>query len=333
MISVIVPVYHVEPYLRQCVDSILDQTYRDIEILLIEDGSPDRCGEICDEYGRNDDRVKVYHTENRGLAAARNLGLREAAGEYIGFVDSDDWIEADMYEVLLRLLEKTGADVSVCDFIQEPVSFKKDFYPVDTVLHGTDTINALFTKAVNYTVWNKLYRREIFRGILFPDGKNYEDVAAMHRIMHKASGVAVIPAVKYHYRIRDESITKIYSAKNLMDYADAYLESYGYLSTELSGLFSDEVLLQLPAKGISKVWRWWYGCSSDEKREYAERIKELVCFARKHFPTFGYRSWPGYLRLSALFMHYNRGMAFALMYGLNQAYRKIWPEKGNAAGD
>lgn len=119
MISIIVPVYKVEPYLRQCVDSILNQTYRDLEILLIDDGSPDCCGKICDEYEKKDKRVRVFHTENRGLSIARNLGLKETQGDYIGFVDSDDWIEPDMYEVLLKCLEETGADICVCGYSYE----------------------------------------------------------------------------------------------------------------------------------------------------------------------------------------------------------------------
>ncbi|MBO7397990.1 MAG: glycosyltransferase family 2 protein, partial [Clostridia bacterium] len=97
MISVIVPVYKTEEYLNQCVESILNQTYKDLEILLIDDGSPDRCGELCDDFAERDNRIRVFHTENRGVAAARNFGIREAKGEYIGFVDSDDWIEPDMY--------------------------------------------------------------------------------------------------------------------------------------------------------------------------------------------------------------------------------------------
>ena len=97
MISVIVPVYNVEPWLRQCLDSIVGQTYGDLEILLVDDGSTDRCGAVCEEYARADARIRVFHTENRGLSAARNLGLREARGELIGFVDADDWIEPEMY--------------------------------------------------------------------------------------------------------------------------------------------------------------------------------------------------------------------------------------------
>ena len=127
MISVIVPVYKVEPYLRQCVDSILGQTYRDIEVLLIDDGSPDRCGEICEEYAGKDARVRVFHTENNGLSSARNLGLREAKGEYIGFVDSDDWIDPDMYEILLRRIEESGTNVSVCGVRSESQRFICDY--------------------------------------------------------------------------------------------------------------------------------------------------------------------------------------------------------------
>ena len=119
MISIIVPVYNVESYLRKCLDSILAQTYRDLEILVVDDGSTDGSGAICDEYAGKDDRIKVFHTENKGLSCARNLGLDSANGDWIGFVDSDDWIELDMYEVLLRKAEKTGADVVECGVYEE----------------------------------------------------------------------------------------------------------------------------------------------------------------------------------------------------------------------
>ncbi len=121
MISVIVPVYNVEPYLAGCLDSILSQTYRDLEILLIDDGSTDRGGTICDEYAAKDPRIRVFHTENRGLSAARNRGLDEAKGEYVGFVDSDDRIDPDMFEYLLEAAERTGADVTECGvFVEYP---------------------------------------------------------------------------------------------------------------------------------------------------------------------------------------------------------------------
>ena len=118
MISVIIPVYNVEPYLRKCLDSVVNQTYRNLEILVIDDGSTDGSGAICDEYA-SDRRMRIFHTENRGLSCARNLGLDEAKGEWIGFVDSDDWIEPDMYEALLKKAEETGADIVECGVFRE----------------------------------------------------------------------------------------------------------------------------------------------------------------------------------------------------------------------
>ena len=119
LISVIVPVYNVEPYLRQCIDSILGQTYKDLQVLLIDDGSPDGSGDICDEYAQKDHRIEVFHTENRGLSAARNLGISEAKGDMISFIDPDDWIEYRLFEVLYTVLERTGADISACSFAEE----------------------------------------------------------------------------------------------------------------------------------------------------------------------------------------------------------------------
>ena len=106
------------------------QTYADLEILLVDDGSPDRCGQSCDEYEKQDCRVRVFHTQNHGLSAARNVGLQNAEGEYIGFVDSDDWIEPEMYETLLRGLEETGSNVCICDFCQEPIAYEKEYYRI-----------------------------------------------------------------------------------------------------------------------------------------------------------------------------------------------------------
>ena len=119
MISVIVPVYNVELYLEKCLDSILAQTYSDLEVLVIDDGSTDRCGEVCDRFAEQDHRIKEFHTENHGLSAARNLGLDQMQGKYVGFVDNDDWIEPDMYEMLFNIAEQTNADIVTCRFYKE----------------------------------------------------------------------------------------------------------------------------------------------------------------------------------------------------------------------
>ncbi len=170
MISVIVPIYKVEPYLQQCVDSILNQTYSDLEILLIDDGSPDRCGEICDEYAKKDKRIRVFHTENRGLSAARNLGIQESTGSFLGFVDSDDWLDNDMYEVLLDRIVDTQADISGCGFYTELSTNPKTSNLEETIYSGVESEIALLDGKVSNYVWNKLYRRDVFRNVSFPEG-------------------------------------------------------------------------------------------------------------------------------------------------------------------
>ena len=336
MISVIVPVYKVEPYLNQCVESILAQTYTDLEILLVDDGSPDRCRQICDEYEKQDYRVKVIHTENHGLAATRNVGLQYATGEYIGFIDSDDWIKPEMYEMLLRRLHEAEYDIIVCGY--DIISDKKsaEWKPAEIAYDHDEALISLIDEKINNAVWNKLYSKELLQrsivdGVLFPEGNNYEDVAVMHRIVDNAKSVAMISEVLYHYRIRAGSITKINTAKNLIDYTDSKLIRYDFFKNEYPALYEEkkEELLLLAVYGISKVWRWWYGCKPMEKQEYSERIKELLEFTKDNIPMFGYCSWPVYLRISTVFMHSSSNLSFTVLYALNQFYRKLWADKAN----
>ena len=325
MISVIVPVYKAEPYLRQCVDSILEQTYRDIEVLLIDDGSPDKCGEICDEYAEKDNRVRTFHTENRGVSAARNLGISESKGEYIGFVDSDDWIEPDMYETLLKRMQEVGADIAQCGVLQYPNRGSEKSELKDEVLLRDDALRALIESRVNNYVWNKLYNSRLFETVTFPDGMNYEDAEIIHKLLSRSNKTALVSAGLYHYRIRQGSITKTFSAKNLIDYADVHFGRYRFFKEYEPDLFREEedLLLQYAAQGVSRVWRWWHGCSEKEKAEYEDRIKEFALYSKSHFPLFGYNYWPKYLRVSAVFMHSSSAASFAVLYFLNQAYRRI----------
>jgi glycosyltransferase involved in cell wall biosynthesis len=259
------------------------------------------------------------------LSAARNLGLREAHGEYIGFVDSDDWIEPDMYEVLLNRMQETGADVSVCSFCVEDAGTRKSSYYSRAIYLGKESLRALVDGRLSNYVWNKLYRNTIFQTIVFPCGKNHEDIASMHLILNQAKSVAVLDATKYHYRIRNESITKTYTASNLVAYADAYLLQYRFLLNECSDLFAAcrEELLLLPARGISRVWRWWYGCDLEDKQRFENLLKEYVEFSRSNFPIFGYKTWPMYLRVSSVFMHSRLPVSFAVLYWINQVFRKF----------
>lgn len=333
MISVIVPVYNVEPWLRQCLDSIVGQTYGDLEILLVDDGSTDRCGAVCEEYARADARIRVFHTENRGLSAARNLGLREAKGELIGFVDADDRVEPEMYAALLEAMEETGADVSVCGVrygAAVPAEGGKR-----EVWSGEEALTALLDRKINNGVWNKLYRRRLFRDVVFPEGMNYEDVFVMHRILGQAGRVTRVPYIGYHYRQRPGSITDTNTVKNLLDYADAYLARYRWFQENRRGLFEKkrEQLLLPPARGICKVWRWWHGCSEAEKAAYRGRIVELSGFARDTFPRFGRRGWPLFLRASAPFLRSTGPLTFAGLYYMNRAYCRLKRGKREGLGE
>lgn len=325
MITIIVPVFSVEQYLPHCITSILNQTYTNLEILLIDDGSQDKCGVICEEYAKKDSRVRVFHTENRGLAAARNLGLKEAKGEYIGFVDSDDWVETDMYRVLLRHMQATDSDVCICGFWSETVSCTKRFFYTEALYNGKESLAALINGEIGNYTWNKLYRKELFKDICFPVGKYYEDVVTICAVLSNSRITVILDMPLYHYRQRSDSITYSHSGKNLFDYADAYLNRFFYLKEHQHQLFveNEATILSSIANSFFRVWRWWYGCTAEEKVQYADRLDEYVRFSREHFPVFGLKTWPISLRLSSFFIRRKSSISLALLYYLNQLFRYL----------
>lgn len=220
MISVIVPVYNVEPYLRECIDSILAQTYTDFELILVDDGSPDKCGEICDEYAAKDSRIRVIHQENGGLSAARNAGLDIAQGEYVTFVDSDDFVAPNYLAVLYQMIDKTGADVSTCDYTSDfstrYVTDEADY----VVLAGTDACAQpyLYNGEIKINACGKIYSRYLWQNVRFPLGKIHEDQAVVPIVLYKAKKVAASRVQIYYYRIAEGSIMhKPFSLKRYDD--------------------------------------------------------------------------------------------------------------------
>ena len=211
-ISIIVPVYKVEKYLDKCVNSIVGQTYKNLEIILVDDGSPDNCPAMCDEWAQKDSRIKVIHKKNGGLTSARNAGLDACTGDYIGFVDSDDWIEPDMYEYLLNIGMKNNADVSRCEFVIEA---ENSDITVDSqndselrVLSGDELIIELVNGDYNEGIMcNKLYKRRLFDSVRFKEGITIEDCLANYYIYIQQVTLVSSSAVKYHYLQRGDSIT------------------------------------------------------------------------------------------------------------------------------
>ena len=223
LISIIVPIYNVEKYLNKCIDSIISQTYDHLEIFLVDDGSTDKCGYICDEYAKRDLRIRVIHKANGGLSDARNVALEVVTGDYVTFVDSDDWVSEYYIENLYIGLKTVGADMSISRFV--------DFFDNDTVPQrfnkvDTKTIEVLsaeqclekmlYQDGVDTCAWGKLYKRENFDGLRFPKGKLYEDIPVTHKLIEKCARIALIPNVDYMYYQRANGIQRAeYSPKKL----------------------------------------------------------------------------------------------------------------------
>lgn len=202
-ISIIVPVYKSEHYLHRCIDSILAQTYQNIEVVLIDDGSPDRSPQICDEYARKDDRIVVIHQKNQGVMAARKAGIEASSGELIGFVDSDDFIEQDMYAFLAKILQENQADIAQCGFDSRSESGEIRNMATGERLccSGNDAVRRLLTNDMKWMVlWNKLYRRGNFQGVRLDWGlRCSEDALINYFLMRRATLIACEDITKYHY--------------------------------------------------------------------------------------------------------------------------------------
>lgn len=215
MISVIVPVYNVEKYLSQCLDSILGQTYEALELILVDDGSPDRSGAICDEYAGKDSRIRVIHQENRGQSAARNRGVAEARGEWICFVDSDDFIHPQMLELLYQAAQEEDCDISLCDWLEAdscPESFfEEKMLSCHRLLTTEASLLALYDeeKYPGWVVCCKLIRREIVTAYPFTEGRIYEDNEAATHWICMTPAIAKVPEALYFYRVNPESVTRV----------------------------------------------------------------------------------------------------------------------------
>lgn len=234
-ISIIIPVYKVEKYLDKCVESVVNQTYKNLEIILVDDGSPDKCPQMCDEWAKKDKRIKVIHKENGGLSDARNKGLDMATGDYIMFLDSDDYVSMQICEKLLDLSLKNNADISMCGFAE--FYEDEDLLVVDTncntmVLNRTQIINQIYKPTINLlmTAWAKLYKKEIFEDIRYPVGKLHEDEFVIHQVIYKANTFAHTTEKLYYYLKRRESITAVKKQKNITDVLEAFKNRYDFLN-------------------------------------------------------------------------------------------------------
>ena len=233
--SVIIPVYKVEKYINRCINSILNQTFTDFELILVDDGSPDNCGKICDDYAKKDSRIHVIHKENGGLSDARNAGIdwafANSDSEWITFIDSDDWIHPRYLEALYDAVKKTGCEISICAY-EETTGDNPQVDESQLEAEIVNTEDFFCEHNVNAVVaWGKLYKKELFREIRYPFGKLHEDEFTTYKLLFKYDALAYINQPLYLYFYNSSSITKSYWTPRRLDAFEAYNDQLEFFET------------------------------------------------------------------------------------------------------
>lgn len=323
-ISVIVPVYKVEPYLRKCLDSIVNQTYRNLEIILVDDGSPDNCGAICDEYAAKDGRIQVIHQENGGVSATRNAGLDAATGDWIGFVDSDDWIEPDMYQYLLENVQSYKADVATCGIqsLMPSGMIESTVSSGGPMLIDATTALQLLTqnRYISFSCCDKLAKSNLWKQMRFPNMRIWEDFWVSCCLFENSERVICLPEVKYHYFARPESgmttenlADRVSNWEIIVDHCSAVIARWPQLEPFLAGRCA------LMAVGI---WGSYYSAATAERKGMQEELQRISAFCRAHISDARRFAQSGHagrlvLRLTA----YPTWWAFFLARGISWIYR------------
>ncbi len=248
-VSVIVPVYKVEQYLDKCVQSILDQTFRDFELLLVDDGSPDKCGDMCEAWAKKDGRIRVIHKPNGGLSDARNAGIGQASGDYLLFVDSDDWIEKDMLATLYGLIRDADADMACCNFrsVNEDGSQHWDDAVITPGVWTEEDFWKQFfsSNAQTYcnVAWNKLYKKELFDTVRYPVGRINEDVYILYDLVSQCKKIAATDQIGYYYLFRAGSIMNRSGSLRKLTNPEAYINRARAFADRQLWYFSEESLM------------------------------------------------------------------------------------------
>lgn len=270
LISIIIPVYNVEEYLNQCLDSIINQSYNNLEIIIIDDGSTDNSSKICDEFAIKDNRIKVIHKSNGGLSDARNIGIENSNGKYIFFVDSDDFIDNIMIEKLYKLIKANDADISMCNFTyyyNDDLKHELIESPVkNDILNRQEAIDKLFEEKNWFYVvaWNKLYKKEIWDDIKFPKGYIHEDEAVIHKVFMKCNKIVTTSESLYFYRQVKGSIMN-------SGFNEKRLDKYYALSDRI--VFLKDIVTNHQLRIL--CYQYWYNFFNDFYKVYNTNPKSI----------------------------------------------------------
>ena len=326
LISVIIPVYNVEKYLEKCVQSVINQTYKNLEIILVDDGSTDSSGKMCDEISKTDSRIKVIHKKNGGISDTRNAALKIATGDYFGFVDSDDYIASDMFETLCNLLENNNSDISIVsfyEFYKNKLIGVRDSKNLEN-LSKLDAIKELLidSKIQSYT-WNKLFKRELFNDLEFPVGKNFEDIATTLLLFERANKVTLLEEPKYYYVRRDDSIVGDRNYKTYMDYLEVIYDKYFYLKDKYPEIEIYNAYNYL----INMIWVYSI-ISAFDLDEVFDKYKENYKLLEKILEEYGEK-------LISMLDTYNKAIFYMLTLDVDASRKpvktlyKVYKEKRN----
>lgn len=283
LVSVIVPVCNTLPYLREALDSVVRQTYRNLEILIVDDGSTDGSGEVCDEY-RKDPRVQVIHQSNMGPSAARNVGLDRMTGDVVAFLDSDDAFYPDMVQTMLAVMERSAADIVIGGYAQFHAAGRMEASrPSKLVgyreerMTSRDALAALVEARISHYAWNKLYSREVWNGMRFPEERRaYEDIFTLYKVFLKAGSIMTMPGRQVMRRIRPGSLSHINSVKFTRDRMEAYEELELFVKDNIPRLFNERQFLSLLKRDMSSCISNWGHLPWGEQEEAVDIRKRLL---------------------------------------------------------
>lgn len=325
LLSIIVPVYNVEKYLRRCLTSIINQTYINLEIILVDDGSTDKSGNICDEFAEKDSRITVIHKKNEGVSVARNIGLDIAKGDYIGLVDSDDYIKADMYTNLLELIMTSDSDMAVCNFsyVDENGNLLEKRNLSSPIRNEClDVARYLRRWHGDYgwyyvTPFNRLYKKEVFDNLRYPIGIRFEDEFIMHYLVYRCRRIICTKECLYYYVQRPDSFMRKKDNYSIMDYGDALIDRYYFAKVK-----DDYYLKQVTLKQLMYELDRWNNFAHEDnlcRKRYSEiRRKSLFLLSEKS--AWDQYSWKGKMvRKIQLFFP---GLACFLKKSVNQNNNK-----------
>jgi raffinose-raffinose alpha-galactotransferase len=298
LISVIVPVYNVEKYVGRCLTSIINQSYTNLEIIVVNDGSTDNSLAVCEEYAAKDNRIKLISQENKGLSGARNTGLKHYTGEYVSFVDSDDWIHRNMIEYLYNVLIRHNSEMSLCASLRvsEETISDKQYEELEGITFTRDAFMIMFLDGTITACWSRLFRKDVISGIEFPEGLNCEDFIYMYEAIRRVKAIAEIDLPLYYYYVREDSIVNVdfnlkkfdqfYSAKKLYELVKTHTPEYAKLSvTRLAGAI------------VSLL------SSSRKHQGFESKEKELTSFLRRNFMLFLFNCQLNYKLRIVLFIY------------------------------